>query len=56
MLAKIDIVVVEPYDSSIFQTSFEKIGADQVIVVTGPGTYKYYKLEEQGRSFKEVHS
>lgn len=30
--------------------------SDMVCVVTGTGTYRYMKLEENFRSFREMHS
>lgn len=55
MIAKVDFAVIEPLESRMFQMSFMQI-MGQVVVVTGPGTFKYYKLEEGTRTFKEVHS
>ena len=45
MISSIDFAVIEPLESRMFQISFMKI-AGQVVVVTGPGTFKFYKLEE----------
>ena len=56
MLAKIDLHVIDPVESPTFQISLAHIMADMVCVVTGQNTYKFMKMEENLRSFKELHS
>ena len=47
VLAKIDFAVIEPVESRMFQVSYKQI-MGQVVVVSGPQTFKYYKLTEDG--------
>ncbi len=56
MKAKIDISVIDPIEPEIFQISMAHIITDPVVVVTGPNVFKYYKIEDRMRNFKEVHS
>jgi len=56
MLAKIDLNVIDPVESLTFQISLTLISSDMICVVTGSNTYKFMKMEENLRSFKEMHS
>ena len=58
MLAKVDISVINPaeLDLNLFQISLAHIITDPVCVVTGPNTFKYYKIKDHHRNFREVHS
>ena len=56
MKAKIDISVIDPIELEIFQISMAHIITDPVVVITGPNIFKYYKIEDRMRNFKEVHS
>ena len=56
MLAKVDLHVMDPVEPLTFQISLANIMSDMVCVVTGTSTYKYMKLEDKGRSFREMHS
>jgi len=55
MLAKVDLGVVDPLDSSAFQISLYHT-TQMVCTVTGQNTYKFFKLEDNNRAFKETHS
>ena len=59
MLAKIDLSVVEPIEAEealTFQVTLNNIMSNLVCVVTGKDTYKYFKVEDNMRSFQEMHS
>lgn len=55
MLAKVDLNVVDPLDTSAFQISLYYT-TQMVCTVTGQNTYKFFKLEDNMRAFKETHS
>ena len=55
MLAKVDLSIVDPLDTSSFQISLYQT-TQMVCVITGQNTYKYLKLEDNMRAFKETHS
>jgi hypothetical protein len=56
MLAKIDLNVIDPVEPLTFSITLAHIMQDLVCVVTGTNTYKFMKMEENLRSFKETHS
>ena len=55
MLSRLDLNVVSPNETNIFQVSMNQVMQDLVVVVTGSQTYNYLKLEENMRSINQVH-
>ena len=56
MLAKFDLGLVDPPEPLTFQVSLYQIRTNMICLVTGVDTYKYLTLEENLRSFNEVHA